>query len=138
MFPVHNDFTSLDAWLSSAKLMDSLKLDYRQLYYKWVELEIEETVYDSGSLQFQNLITTESGNIDVHLIYETINPFASGELSELPEGFTFFSFTDSLYLTRNYSAIQFALQKLNNVKWLSIGNEIDIIKSLSNVYNGHA
>ncbi len=123
------------AWQEASSWMDTLNLDYRQKYLNWTDVvsQINSGIpqYSNYSI-FENQITTWAGNPNVHIVYPTILVSSPNTLMPSPTGFvsgvsstnpTYFS--DTAYVNQNYRAIRHILQNVNNVKWISVGNEID-------------
>ncbi len=141
IFPTHanasnsGNFSSVPAWQESAEWFDSLNLDYRQEYIVWDEVvsQIASGVPQfSNYFSWDNLLSTWSGNPDVHMIYEPTRTDMVNTLHQEPPGFVSifpsldpYYFSDTAFVNQNYLAIKHILQNVDNIKWISVGNEID-------------
>lgn len=129
------NFFSIPAWQEAANWLDSFNLDYRQRYITWTDVvqQITSGVPMYNPYQgFENALTMWSGNCNVHVVYSVINVELSNILLPSPTGFTSAVstsdptyFSDTAFVNQNYLAIKHILQNVNNVKWISVGNEID-------------
>ncbi|MFN3840417.1 MAG: T9SS type A sorting domain-containing protein [Cyclobacteriaceae bacterium] len=139
--PTHGNSTNggnyfnVPAWQEAATWLETFDLDYRQRYITWTDVVQQITngvpTYNTYS-GFENALTTWSGNVNVHVVYPVIKVELPNTLLPSPTGFTSaFSpsdpayFSDTAFINQNYLAIKHILQNVNNVKWISIGNEID-------------
>lgn len=129
------NFLSIPAWQQAANWLDTFNLDYRQRYITWTDVVREITggvpAYNHYS-EFENSLTTWAGNVNVHVVYPVIKVEQSNTLLPPPAGFTSAVsasdpsyFSDTAFINQNYLAIKHILQNVNNVKWISVGNEID-------------
>ncbi|HLC83535.1 MAG TPA: hypothetical protein VJI69_06875, partial [Bacteroidia bacterium] len=139
--PTHGDsanggnFMSPPAWQEAANWVDSFNLDYRQRYITWKDVvsQIISSVPTYNTYyNFENTMTTWGGNCNVHIVYPTIKVELPNTTMAEPNGFTstvdstnVAYFSDTAYVNQNYLAIKHILQNVNNVKWISVGNEID-------------
>lgn len=126
----NGNFTSSTAWQQAAIWVDTLNLDYRQPYISWTDvvtgISAGVPAYNPGTVSFQNQLNIWAGNPDVHVVYPTIKVGAPNTLEKFPTGFgSFTSFLDTAYINQNYNAIKYILSGVNNVRWISIGNEIE-------------
>lgn len=124
------NFTNPTAWQQAANWVDSLNLDYHQVYIRWVDVVTQITgnvpTYTANFTSFQNQINAWGGSPDMHVVYPIIKVGKPNTLDSIPQGFgSFTSFLDTSYINQNYNAIKFILNNTNNVKWISIGNEIE-------------
>ncbi len=139
--PTHGDsanggnFFSVPAWQEAANWLDTFNLDYRQRYLTWTDVvqQITGGVPTYNSYQgFENGLTTWSGNVNVHVVYPVIKVELPNTTMAEPPGFisavdstNVSYFSDTAFVNQNYLAIKHILQNVNNVKWISVGNEID-------------
>ena len=139
--PTHGDsanggnFMSPPAWQEAANWVDSFNFDYRQRYITWKDVvsQIISSVPTYNTYyNFENTMTTWGGNCNVHIVYPTIKVELPNTTMAEPNGFTstvdstnVAYFSDTAYVNQNYLAIKHILQNVNNVKWISVGNEID-------------
>ncbi len=139
--PTHSDsanggnFFNVPAWQQAANWLDTFNLDYRQRYLTWTDVvqQISGGVPTYNSYQgFENGLTTWSGNCNVHIVYPVIKVELPNTTMAEPPGFTSLVdstnvayFSDTAFVNQNYLAIKHILQNVTNVKWISIGNEID-------------
>jgi hypothetical protein len=135
------NFTVTAAWQQAAKWVDSLNLDYHQPYIKWTDVVTQITsnvpTYTNNFTSFQNQINTWAGSPNMHVVYPTIKIGTSNTLETFPPGFgSFSSFLDTSYINQNYNAIKYILNNCSNVKWISIGNEIDAYFGGANLNTG--
>lgn len=131
----NGNFSNPGAWQEAAGWVDSLNLDYRQKYITWTDVVLEINNHIplySNYYFFENQLNFWAGNPSVHIVYPTISVSELNTLMPSPLGFVsdynlndpnFFS--DTAYVNQNYNAILHILQNVNNIKWISIGNEID-------------
>jgi hypothetical protein len=129
------NFFNVSAWQEAANWLDSFNLDYRQRYLTWTDVvqQVTSGVPTFNNYQaFENGLTTWSGSCNVHVVYPVIKVESPNTSLPEPAGFTsavdslhpnYFSDTD--FVNQNYLAIKHILQNVNNVKWISVGNEID-------------
>ncbi len=129
------NFGNVPAWQQAANWLDTFNLDYRQRYITWNDVVQQITngvpTYKSY-FNFENLMTTWSGNCNVHVVYPVIKVELPNTSLAEPNGFVSavdstnpLYFSDTSFVNQNYLAIKHILQNVNNVKWISIGNEID-------------
>lgn len=139
--PTHGDssnggnFFNVSAWQQAANWIDTFNLDYRQRYLTWTDVvqQVIDGVPTYKSYQgFENGLTTWSGNCNVHVVYPVIKVELPNTTLAEPPGFTSTLdstdaayFSDTAFVNQNYLAIKHILQNVNNVKWISVGNEID-------------
>jgi hypothetical protein len=134
--PTHSDsanngnFTNPAAWQEAAGWVDSLKLDFRQPYYGWADIVSQinngTPVFKSDAIAFENQLSAWAGHPAVHIVYTTTKVGVANTLADVPPGFgPFTSFLDTAYINQNYLAIKYLVQNIAQVKWISIGNEID-------------
>ncbi|MBI2281473.1 MAG: T9SS type A sorting domain-containing protein [Bacteroidetes bacterium] len=139
--PTHGDsanggnFFSVPAWQEAANWLDTFNLDYRQRYLTWTDVvqQITGGVPTYNSYQgFENGLTMWSGNVNVHVVYPVIKVELPNTTMAEPPGFissvdstNVSYFSDTAFVNQNYLAIKHILQNVNNVKWISVGNEID-------------
>ncbi len=129
------NFYSVPAWQQAANWLDSFNLDYRQRYITWTDVvqQISGGVPTYSTYTgFENELTMWSGNCNVHVVYPVIKVELPNTLLPSPTGFTSTVstsnpsyFSDTAFVNQNYLAIKHILQNVNNVKWISVGNEID-------------
>lgn len=129
------NFASVPAWQEAANWLDTFNLDYRQRYLTWMDVvqQINSGVPIYNTYQgFENGLTAWSGNCNVHVVYPVIKVELPNTLLPAPTGFTSAVstsdpayFSDTAFVNQNYLAIKHILQNVNNVKWISVGNEID-------------
>jgi len=129
------NFYDVSAWVEAAAWVDSLNLDYRQKYISWTD--VVDTIAGgvpqyNAYYSFENSLTPISGNSNMHVVYPLIKVEMANSLLPSPAGFTpsvseydstFFS--DTAFVNQNYLAIKHILQNIDNVKWISVGNEMD-------------
>jgi len=139
--PTHGDsanggnFFNVPAWQEAANWLDTFNLDYRQRYITWTDVvqQITSGVPTFNNYQgFENGLTMWSGNCNVHIVYPVIKVELPNTTLPEPSGFTSVVdstnpnyFSDTAFVNQNYIAIKHILQNVNNVKWISVGNEID-------------
>lgn len=131
----NGNFGNTSAWQEAATWVDNLNLDYRQRYISWTDVvqQINSSIPTFSSYyNFENLQTTWAGNCNVHIIYPAIKVESQNTTMAEPSGFVSAVdstnssyFSDTAYVNQNYLAIKHILQNVNNVKWISVGNEID-------------
>jgi len=129
------NFFSFPAWQEAANWLDTFNLDYRQRYITWTDVvqQISNNVPAFNNYQvFENTLTNWSGNCNVHVVYPVIKVEQPNTLLPAPTGFSSAVsptnpnyFSDPAFVNQNYLAIKHILQNVNNVKWISVGNEID-------------
>lgn len=139
--PTHGDsanggnFFNVPAWQEAASWVDTFNLDYRQRYLTWTDVVQQVNggipTYNNYSA-FENGLTSWSGNCAVHIVYPVIKVELPNTLLPAPPGFNSLVsdsdpayFSDTSFVNQNYLAIKHILQNVGNVKWISIGNEID-------------
>lgn len=126
---------NVNAWMESANWIDSLNLDFRQKYINWKDVvgQINNGVPTYNNyFNFENQLSAWAGNAKVHLVYPVIKVEQANTLLPAPTGFisgvvesSVDYFSDTAFVNQNYNAIKHILENVNNVEWISVGNEID-------------
>jgi hypothetical protein len=128
----NGNFASESAWQQAAAWAEALNLDFSQRYITWTDIvsqinnHVPDFTYGTITAAFQNRLTSWAGASAVHVVYPTIKVGVPNTLENFPAGFgVFTSFLDTAYINQNYHAIKYILTNVNNVSWISIGNEIE-------------
>jgi len=123
------NFGNVSAWQQASAYIDTLNLDYRQRYITWTDVVSQITAnvptytLNTG---FENILASSSGSPNVHVVYPIIKVGVPNTLETFPPGAsTFTSFLDTSYISQNYKAVRHILSNISNVKWISLGNEIE-------------